>query len=126
MCLLVFKLFFFFYPITDHERPEIKCRYSSTLSSTSAPDRRGWSTPLPGRFTPGKDPVSIVLEARWSSEPVRTGADNLASIGIRSPDRPGRSESLYQLSYPSPRCSSVEGLMIYARKVRSVINIRLV
>ena len=31
---------------------------------------------------------------------VRKGAENLASTGIRSPDRPARSESLYRLSYP--------------------------
>jgi hypothetical protein len=38
----------------------------------------------------------------WVSHqgPVWTGAENLASIGIRSPDRPARSESLYRLSYP--------------------------
>ena len=31
---------------------------------------------------------------------VWTGVDNLASTGIRSPDRPSRSESLHRLSYP--------------------------
>ena len=30
------------------------------------------------------------------------GAKNLAPTGIRSPDRPVRSESLYRLLYPSP------------------------
>jgi len=30
-------------------------RYSSTLSLTSALDAGGWSTPRPGRFTPGKE-----------------------------------------------------------------------
>ena len=34
--------------------------------------------------------------------PVWTGAENLAQTGIRSPDRPARSESLYRLSYPGP------------------------
>ena len=29
--------------------------YSSTLPSTSALDGGGWSTPRPGRFTPGKE-----------------------------------------------------------------------
>jgi len=29
-------------------------------------------------------------------------AENLAPTGIRSPDRPARSESLYRLSYPGP------------------------
>jgi len=30
------------------------------------------------------------------------GAENLATTGIRSPDRPARSESLHQLRYPGP------------------------
>ena len=38
--------------------------------------------------------------------PVWTGAENLAPTGIRSPDRPVRSESLYRLSYPGPQLSS--------------------
>jgi hypothetical protein len=38
-----------------HEGPEGEQRYSCTLSLTSALDRGGWSTPLPGRFTPGKE-----------------------------------------------------------------------
>jgi hypothetical protein len=33
--------------------------------------------------------------------PVWTGAENLAPTGIRSPDRPARSQSLYRLSYPA-------------------------
>ena len=35
-------------------------RYIYTLSLTSALGVSGWSTPRPGRFTPGKDPVHIV------------------------------------------------------------------
>jgi hypothetical protein len=35
-----------------------------------------------------------------------TGGENLAPIGIRSPDRPARSESLYRLSYRGPHTSS--------------------
>ena len=35
--------------------------YSSILPSTLALDGGGWSTPRPGRFTPGKDPVPIVI-----------------------------------------------------------------
>jgi hypothetical protein len=30
------------------------------------------------------------------------GVENLAPTGIRSPDRPARSKSLYRLSYPDP------------------------
>ena len=44
---------------TGHEGPEGEQMYSSTLPSTSALDG-GWSTPRPGRFTPGKDPVPAV------------------------------------------------------------------
>jgi len=66
--------------------------------------RRGWgvsATPRP-LLTPGKDPVHIVQEAGWAPRPVWTGAENLASTGIRSPDRPARSQSLYRLNYPGP------------------------
>jgi hypothetical protein len=34
--------------------------------------------------------------------PVWKGIENLARTGIRSPDRPARSESLYRLRYPGP------------------------
>ena len=35
--------------------PEGEQKYSSTLSLTSALDGGGWLTPLPARFTPGKE-----------------------------------------------------------------------
>jgi hypothetical protein len=38
----------------------------------------GWLAPRPSRSTPGKDPVPTVQEAGWASEPVWTGAENLA------------------------------------------------
>ena len=82
--------------------------YSSTLSLTSALDVGGCSTPHSGRFTPGIDAAFIVQEAGWAPGPVWTGAENLAPSGIRSPDRPARSELLYRLSYPGPPQS--EGL----------------
>ena len=67
--------------------------------------RRGWGVSVMPRphLTPGKDPVPIVQEAGWASGPVWTGAENLASTGIRSPDRPARRQSLYRLRYP--RCN---------------------
>jgi hypothetical protein len=49
--------------------------------------------------THGKDPVPIVEEAGWAPGTVWTGGENLAHTGIRSPDRPARSQSLYRLSY---------------------------
>jgi len=65
--------------------------------------RRGWGVSVTPRplFTPGKDPVLIAQEAGWAPRPVWTGAENLAPTGIRSPDRPPRSQSLYRLRYPA-------------------------
>ena len=60
----------------------------------------GVSVTLRPLFTPGKHPVSIVQEAGWAPGPVWTGAENLASTGIPSPDRPACSQSLYRLRYP--------------------------
>jgi hypothetical protein len=37
------------------------------------------------------------------------GCGKLSPTGIRSPDRPARSESLYRLSYPGPRTFCVLG-----------------
>ena len=76
--------------------------YSSTLSRTSALDGGGGDQPhAPTASTPGKDPVPIVQEAGWAPGPVWTGVENLAPTGIRSPDRPARSQSLYCLRYPA-------------------------
>ena len=65
--------------------------------------RRGCGVSVTPRplFTPGKDPVPIVQEAAWTPGPVWTSAENLASTGIRSPDRPARSQSLYRLRCPA-------------------------
>ena len=82
------------HPRTGYEGPE-GGRDSSPLYLTSAIDVGGRSAARPGRFTPGKDPLPIVQEAGWAPGPVWTGAENLASTEIRSPDRPVRSESLY-------------------------------
>ena len=82
--------------------------YSSTHPSTSALDGGGWSAQRPGRFTLGKDPVPIVQEAGWAPGPVWTVAENLASTGIRSPDRPVRSESLYRLSYRGQQTEHIQ------------------
>jgi len=48
-------------------------------------------------FTPGKDPVPIVQEAGWATEPTLTGAEELAPTGIRSPGHPALSQSLYRI-----------------------------
>ena len=52
-----------------------------------------------------RDPGPIVQEAGWAPGQVGTCVENLApppTDGIRSPDRPVRSKSLYQLHHPSP------------------------
>jgi hypothetical protein len=54
---------------------------------------------VPAAFTPGEEPVPIAQEAGWAPPPVWIGAEYLASTGIRSPDLPARSESLYRLSH---------------------------
>ena len=66
--------------------------------------RSGWRVSVTFRplFTPGKDPVPIVQEAGWAPGSVWTGGENLGPTGIRSPDRPARSQSLYRLSYRGP------------------------
>jgi hypothetical protein len=40
------------HPLTHHEGPEEKQRYSSALSLTLAVDGGRWSIPHPGHFTP--------------------------------------------------------------------------
>jgi hypothetical protein len=42
----------------------------------------------------GRDPVPILYEARWAPGPFWTVAENLASTGIRSLDRPARKDRL--------------------------------
>jgi hypothetical protein len=51
------------HPRTGHEDTEGEYRYRPTLSLTSALKWGGWSTPRPGGFTTGRDPVPYVYEA---------------------------------------------------------------
>ena len=57
------------------------------------------STPRP-HFTPGKDTVPILQEAGWAPGPVWTGGKSRPHRDS-IPDHPGRSQSLYRLSYPA-------------------------
>ena len=65
-------------------------------------DGGGGQRHAPVAFTPGKDLVPIVQEAGWALEQVWIGAENLAPIGIRSPDLPARSESRSGRNFFSP------------------------
>jgi hypothetical protein len=90
--------------------------------------RRGWRISVKPRslFTPGKDPVPIVQEAGWAPGPVWTGAENLASAGIRSPDRPARCQSLYRLRCPAhwqeEIGSFISGRCLWESYVASITN----
>jgi hypothetical protein len=67
---------------------------------TSALEGGEWSAARPGHtLPPGKTPIPIVQEADWAAGPVWTGAKTVAPTGIRYPDRPARSQSLYRLIY---------------------------
>jgi len=59
-----------------------------TRSGEGSASRPGSSLP------PRKDTVPIVQEAVLAPGPVWTGAENLATTEIRSPNRPARSQSL--------------------------------
>jgi hypothetical protein len=59
--------------------------------------RVGGQLHAPAALPPGK------RQAGWAQGPVWTAAKNLPPPGIRSPDRPARSESLYLLRYPGPQ-----------------------
>ena len=85
------------HPITGHEGPEVEQMCSSTLPSTSTLDV-GWvvnETPRP-LYPPGKEPGTHCTGG-WVGP--KAGLDGcgkfLPLTGIRSPDRPVRSESLY-------------------------------
>jgi hypothetical protein len=70
--------------LTGHEGPEGEYRCSCTLSLTSALNGGHFLTSHPCRFTPGKE-TGYSLHRRPSAE-------NLASTGIRSPDRLDRDD----------------------------------
>jgi hypothetical protein len=72
---------------------------SSALSLTSALDGVGDQRHAPAALPPGKRPSVTEQEAWWATGPVWTRAENLATTGIQSPDRPARSQSLHRLPY---------------------------
>ena len=86
------------HPSTGHESPK---GYLCTLSLTSALEGSGWSAPRSRRFTPLK--TRFTVYRRLGGSQGRCGRVRKISppprTGIRSPDRPARSELLYRLSY---------------------------
>ena len=87
-----------FHPFTGHEGPQGEQRYSSTLFQTSTLEgvrgqRHAQAAPYP-RERPG-------THCRGGWVGLRSGLDwrgkSRPHTGIRSPDRPARSQSLYRL-----------------------------
>ena len=75
----------------------------------------GFLTPRPGRFTPGKDAL-YPLYRKLDGLQGRSGRVRKISppTGIRSPDHPTRSESLYRLRYPGPPSNCrIRSIVIY-------------
>ena len=90
------------HPVTGHMTQRQIASTALLFFKLSA--RWGWvvnATPWP-RYPRERDQVPIVQEAGWAPEPAMAGVENFAPTGIRSPDRPTRSESLYRLRYPGP------------------------
>ena len=90
------------HPRTGHEGPDGEYKYSSTLSLTSALDGVGGQHHAPANLPPGKTRYVLYRRLGGPTGPDWTVVENLAPIGIRSPDRPVRSQSLYRLSYRGP------------------------
>jgi hypothetical protein len=61
-----------------------------------------------------------VTHCGWASRPVWTGSENLAPTDIRSPDRPARRQSLYQLHYRAHLTTKI----LVKCKHRTVIQIQ--
>ena len=93
------------HPRTSNEGLEGEQRYSSTISVTATLNW-GVVNAMPRPLYPReRDAVPIVHEAGWARGPDRPGVENLAHTGIRSPDRPTRSQSLYRQRYRGPHKS---------------------
>jgi len=95
-------------------------RYGSTLSLTLALDGVGSQRHAPAALPPGKRPGTHCIGG-WVGP--RAGPDGRGksrpSTGIRSPDRPARSQSLYRLSYPGPKNLNVKTNLNSIHRFRS-------
>jgi len=79
-------------PITCHEGPRKRRRYSSTHSLTLAVDRSGWLTPLYPRERSGTQCTGGLVCLEAGLDGYRKSIHN----GIRTPDHAARSQSLYR------------------------------
>jgi hypothetical protein len=86
-----------FDPGSAHKATEVESKYNSTVSLTSALDEGGWSTPLPGVFTPQERPGTHCTGG-WMGPRANVRVRKIWPLtGIWFPDRPVRSKSPYWL-----------------------------
>jgi hypothetical protein len=80
----------------------------STVSLTWVQEGDGWSIPRLGRFTPSTE-ARYPFYKRLGGPQGRSGRVRKISpqTGVRTPNPPARSESLYRLSCPSHRYSPI-------------------
>jgi len=98
------------HPRRGYEGPEFEYIYSYTLSLTSC--CMEWvvkATPQP--LYPRERPCIHCIGGWVDPKAGLDGCGNLASTGIRTPDRPARSESLYRLSCPGDSIGENNGVL---------------
>ena len=81
-------------PRIGHEGPVGQWKYSCTLSLTSALEGVGGQRHAPAALSSGKRHGTHCTGGWVGRRGGLDGAENLSPTGIRSPDRPARSESL--------------------------------
>jgi hypothetical protein len=101
-----------------HGNLEGKYRHSFTLSLISKLGGLGCQRHAPAFSRRQREPVPIVRDVGWEPGSFWAEAKNFFPTGIRSPNRPARSESLYGLSYRSPHSSYLQALIILFLKKR--------
>jgi hypothetical protein len=89
------------HPRTGQEVPLGEYRYSFTLSLTLAIDGVGGQHYAPA-VLPSGNTRHLYIGGRVGPRAGLDGCGKSPPNGILSPDRPARSESLYQLRYPAP------------------------
>jgi hypothetical protein len=65
-----------------------------------------------------KERVLFIQDARWVSGPVWAVMGNLVSTGIRSPDHPTCSVSLYRLPYPASNYAGINTKFLFTSCTR--------
>ena len=91
-----------FHTRTGHEGPEVEQRCSCTLSLTSALDRVDGQHDVPAALPPGKTRYPLYRRLGASQGLSGRVRKNLAPIGIRSSNRPARSEKSESVTASSP------------------------